>query len=179
MIRRLTLTFIIGCALLSCVSSLSADDNSVRNDRWDLELTLDAPDIIPPAVQWAIFDTDPVHYFRFEIFHYREVLRKQLRESNDEALSRRIQATATWDGLFNKIKGDQVYLLYSKPNSDHSLTSNGNGGARWIVTKTRNTENGPYCWRLPVNLIPGHKTKIVLSESNAFNLDSLYSELMK
>lgn len=173
---------IIGCALLFTASNLSAEDGSDQyGDFWKLALTLDTPDLAPSAVQIAIFDTDPVQFFRYRMIHDREHNRNFLAKSQDKALARRVQATVAWDAAFDKIKGSRISLLTAAPDSLPGLvvTANDGGGRKWIITKVRETKDGSYCWCLPVDLTTGQKTSLTLTESNAFNLDSLYNEMMK
>jgi hypothetical protein len=153
-----------------------AKDHKVENQQyetWRMGMSLQASKRLPSAVQWAIFDHDPVPAFVARIKELRWLYREQLRAAKNEAAREEIRKgwiTVQWDSGFKEIRGDRLYLLQS--DQPHPLTSNGPDGKKWIVTKVRMTKGKPVCWCMPVDLKYGEEIKVTLTDKNVFDLGS-------
>ena len=105
---------------------------------WQLTLSLDAPNLEPPVVQWAVLDKDPVSGFRERIKRMEGFYQTRLGQAKDETqkeMEHSVQMTVGWDTGFRDVTGDQLYLLSGAPGSCNGFTSNRPAGKKWIVTK--------------------------------------------
>jgi RNA polymerase sigma factor (sigma-70 family) len=143
----------------------------VQDEIWRMAMSLRASKRLPSAVQWAMFDHDPVPAFKSRIKKLRWVYREQLRRAKDQAAKEEIRKgwmVVQWDSGFKEIPGDRVHLL----TADHPypLTSNGPDGKKWIATKVQMAGDKPVCWSVPVELKYGEEVKVTLTEKNALDL---------
>lgn len=153
-----------------------------KRETWHIMLNLDTPNLVPPAVQWAVLDEDPVPAFRARIKEMRTHYRKRLERAEDEVkkeLVRSSQMTATWDLGFKKVTGDQLYLLTSAPSVSHSFSSNEPDGKKWIVTKIVQIKGKPLCWCILVEVKTGKGIEVTLSEDNMFDLEAVFQNMMR
>lgn len=140
-------------------------------------MTLDTPNLVPPAVQFTILDKDPVPGFRARVKRAQSYLRKRLEGAKDEAekkQQRSIQMTVHWNLGFKVVTGDKVELLTSSPGVSHSIAANGPDGKKWIVTKIVHLKRKPVCWCLPIEVKLGEKTQVTLAEDNIFGLEAVF-----
>ena len=154
-----------------------------QGETWRIGVDLDMPSLEPPAVQYAVFDEDPLPAFTALVKrmsgHYRQQLKKADNEARREQL-RAIQMTVGWNLGFKKVTGDKLYLLAKGPRSSKTtLSSNSPGGKKWIVTKTVRIDGKPVCWCIPVELAKGKRIDITFEKSNTFDLQRVYDEAMK
>src|SRR5712671_5064293 len=70
----------IATAVMMLALSASAADEAF----WTIGITLDSPDLATPAVQWAIFNEDPVPEFKDRMRRYRGAYEKQVKGSKEE-----------------------------------------------------------------------------------------------
>ena len=107
---------------------------SVDPSRWLLLLELDAPDLDPPVVQYAIFDEDPLPGFKARVARQREFHERQLAQHKGDAM--RVQSirsagmTVNWDFAFEDVTGKDVHLLIAAPDRSHSITPNAADGKK-------------------------------------------------
>ena len=147
-----------------------------------MALTLDTPNLVPPAVQWTILDKDPVPGFRTRVKKMQPYYRKQLEGAKDEAekkQKRSIQMTGAWNRGFKVVTGDKVYLLTSAPGVSHSIASDPPDGKKWIVTKIVWIKRKPVCWCLPIEVKTGEKLQVSLTEDNIFGLEAAFDETIR
>jgi hypothetical protein len=98
---------------------------------WCLRLTLEPQALDAPAAQWAVFAEDPKRRFTADL----RVVEEHLKESGTLSDERKPGLlVAGWNRLFRLIPGDRVYLL--TPSGQHGLTTNEQGGHKWVATKT-------------------------------------------
>ncbi len=157
-----------------------ADEPSQRGETWSISIRLDAPSLVPPAVQLAILDQDPVVEFsaavkRMQAYHQQRF--DDAVTEDQKKLARYSAMVVHWDGCFKAVTGDEVHLLTTPGGS--TLVSNSPGGKRWIATKTRSAGGKAICWCIPVELKPGERIDITLSEGNQFDLDAALNDAMR
>jgi len=81
-----------------------------------MNIALDYPKLVPPVVQYAVMDKDPVPGFRALANLFRQRFQEQLTEvtsAEHQAQRRSAQVTGLWNYGFRDVSGDQVGLLAS------------------------------------------------------------------
>ncbi len=156
-----------------------------QRETWQMGVDLDKPDMEPQAVQWAIFDKDPVPAFMAQIKQSKNFNRQQLSQAGDEAGKeqlRTIQMAVAWDQGFKEVSGAELYLLARRSSHDFSatttLSSNSPGGKKWIVTKTVRINGKPVCWCIPVEVKTGERIDVTFDKKNMFDLRTVYDNAM-
>jgi len=150
-------------------------------ETWRIAMNLQASNLLPSAVQWAVCDRDPVPGFKARIKKFHGIYQEQLREAENDAASedkRKGWTSVQWDWGFKEIPGDRLYLLTSD-NPNGGQTSNEQDGKKWIVTKVRMTKGKPVCWCIPVEVKYGEETKVTLTDKNVFDLGSAANSAMR
>ena len=162
-----------------------ADIKRRQHETWQMGLDLDMPSLIPQAVQYAIFDKDPVPAFVAKVKgmqgHSRQEVEKADSEGGEEQLHA-IQMKVAWDLGFREVTGDNLYLLTKFPGkfAKTSMMSNAPGGKKWVVTKTVAIEGKPVCWCIPVEVkFAGPRIDVIFSKSNTFALEAVYNKAMQ
>jgi len=151
---------------------------AVNASTWRMTLELDAPNLEPPAVQYAILDKNPVPGFKARVARQRSFQQRQLELHAGDL--HRMQAirtagrTVNWDVGFRDVTGADLHLLVSSPFRTTSMMSNAPGGKKWVVTKTVQIGGKPTCWCIPVEVKKGKKVAVTLSESNTFDLERAF-----
>ncbi|MDA8236203.1 MAG: hypothetical protein M0Z31_15675 [Clostridia bacterium] len=151
---------------------------------WGVLLNLDAPFMVPQAVQFAFFPSDPLEEFtrlyREKLPQVRAALRLQnpLLDREKEKQATTALLSTCWNQGFKNITGDAMNLLTSSPgNSQGGATcifSSSTGGFHWLATKTITlADQTPICWCLPFYLEPGQKAELTLSTENYLDLTTL------
>jgi outer membrane lipoprotein-sorting protein len=149
---------------------------------WQMGINLDAPNLVPPAVQWAILDKDPVPGFKAGVKRMQGYHQAQLAQAKTEAqkeLERNDQMTVIWDLGFREVTGDRLYLLTSTPGTSHGMSSNSQAGKKWIVTKIVQIKGKPVCWCLPVEVKTGESIEVSLTEDNRFDLGAAFDDALQ
>lgn len=159
-----------------------------KDSTWQIHPRLNMPELKPEAVLCAVLDSDPVEQFKKQLHQNRERFRKEI-EAEMEPLRRELlkkaQITATWDGLFRAVHGDQVFLLTPESTPKESLTkatlvsSNSPAGRKWFTTKISYQDNAPTCWCIPNEVSVGKVTEVELQNQNRFNIQHLYHQLIE
>lgn len=178
----LSALFLASMAWNWSVSAQNQDMEQWKHSTWRMALKLDTPNVVPPAVQWAILDKDPVVDFKARVKMMQDSYREQLvREAKTvkKEITRTGQKTVSWDLGFKDVTGDRVYLLTSAPDASHSFSSNGPDGQKWIVTKVVLIKGTPVCWCIPVEVKTGKEVHIKLTEKNTFDLESAFNKAME
>jgi hypothetical protein len=148
---------------------------------WVLGLSLDSPDLTVPAVQWSIFNEDPVPQFKERLKRNRPIHQKLLKNTENEGRMRSmraVQISNDWDRAFRKIPGDKVYMLTGEPLHSQGYSSDGGDAEIWIVTKTVSVHGTPVCWSLHVEVHEGENPQFKLTEKNRVDLLALYESVM-
>lgn len=149
---------------------------------WRIAIDLDAANLDPPAVQFAILDEDPLPAFNAEIKRMHDYYHDREQQAENERL-KKIQRTSamtvSWDAGFRKVPGNELYLLTGGAANSHMMSSNGRGGKKWIVTKTVSADGTLACWCLPVEVKKGNLIRVTLTDKNAFDLEKAYDNAMK
>jgi len=154
---------------------------------WGVLLNLDAPFLLPQAVQFALFSSDPVLHFT-QLYHEKLPQVQAalgfhccgLGQGEQQRTNKAFLATC-WDQGFRKITGDAIYLLTSAPPDSQGsakrstgIFSSSPGGFQWLATKTIVlADQTPICWCLPLYIEPGQKTELTLSVENYLDLTTL------
>jgi len=144
-----------------------------------MNLSLQAPSFATPAVQWAIFDNDPVPAFKAQIQKMQWIYQEQLRGAENEAAredTRKGWMTIQWDSGFKGIPGDCLCLLTS--DNPPPIESNEPDGKKWIVTKVVMTKGKPLCWCIPVEVKYGEEIDVTLADKNVFDLGSAFDSAL-
>ncbi len=165
----------------------TAYDNAMRepvgaSDRktWQIAFDLDVPSLSPQAVQYAIFDEDPVPAFIAQIKRMRSHAREQLEKAHSEVDKEQvnaIQMEVGWNFGFKEVTADKLYLLTNTSNS--SMMSNAPGGKKWIVTKAARVKGKPVCWCIPVEVKTGELISVAFNEKNTFDLRTVYDKAIR
>ena len=161
----------------------SAKDKKTVNhslETWRMSMSLQAPGLATPAVQWAIFDKDPVPGFKARTKKMQWIYREQLRRAESEAAREEIRKgwmTLQWDSAFKEIPGDRLDLLTS--DSHHPIESNGPDGKKWIATKVVMAKGKPMCWCIPVEVKYGEEIQVTLTDKNVFDLGSAFDSTLQ
>lgn len=164
--------------------STRADEKQIeqwKRSTWRMGIALHAPHLVPPAVQWAVMDHDPLPGFAARVKQVKSQAMDQIDKAGDEEekeTARTASMTVSWDLGFKDVKGDNLYLLTSAPIQATVISSNGPDGKKWIVTKTVRIKGKPACWCLPVEVKTGREVHVTLSEDNLFDLASTYEKAM-
>lgn len=180
MLRRLAIPSFLVLFVTLCVSFTSGEEKKVQ--RWNMSISLDTPNLIPPAVQWAIFDKDPVPEFVLNIQRKSDRYIKELNAAEEEKRKRSLrnsQIRVNWNRVFRDITGDEVYLLTSAPNVAYSVASNAPEGMKWIAAKIVQIMGEPVCWCLLVEVKFDETIEVILTEENTLDLDTLYEDAMR
>jgi hypothetical protein len=151
-----------------------------KSSTWRITLNLDAPNLVPPVVQFAIFDEDPVPGFRARLKKMQTYLQEQLLRTENKAkkeLARSSLMSVNWDLGFKRVTGDKLYLLKSAPFT--SMTSNSPAGKKWIVTKTVRIKGKPVCWCMTAEVKMGEQTEVIFTEDNVFGLEDVLDTVMR
>ena len=173
-------TVILGLCLAAITlpfNSPAADDDKA----WAIGLWLDSPDLETPAVQWTVFDEDPIPGFKETLIRNRNIHQKMLKNTEDERRMRSVrsaQISTAWDRCFKRVTGDKVYMLTGAPGHSQGYSSDGGDGDKWIVTKTVSVHGAPVCWCLHVEVHQGETIQLKLTEKNRFDLLSAYESVM-
>jgi hypothetical protein len=173
---------LVGISWSVCTVAQEQVGDSPRPSTWRISLSLDTPNLVPPAVQYAVFDKDPISSFKASLRRMQSYHQEELQEAKTEAkrkLARSIFLKIHWDLGFKEITGDKVNLVISVPDTSQSLSSNSQDGKKWIVTKIRWIKGEPVCWCLPAETKSGERIEVVLTEKNAFNLEAVYDDVMR
>ncbi len=148
----------------------SAKDKTTVNhslETWRMSMSLQAPGLAIPAVQWAIFDTDPVLGFKARTKKTHWIYREQLKRADSEARRERTREgwlTLQWDSAFKEVPGDRLELLTS--DRPHPIESMGPDGRKWIATKVMMARGKPICWCIPVEVKYGEEIQVTLTDKN-------------
>ncbi len=144
-----------------------------RDETWRIHLKLEVSKVLPSAVQWAVFDKDPVPGFKARFNKFQGIYREQVKLARTEVAREKMRKgwlAVQWDWGFKEIPGDHLYLLTA--DDPHPLRSNAPDGKKWIVTKVRMTGGNPVCWSIPVKVKYGEAIKVTLTEKNVYDLKS-------
>jgi hypothetical protein len=144
-------------------------------ETWRMAMNLQASDLLPSAVQWAIFDKDPVPAFKAQIKKINRLRGAESEAAKEDKSKGWIWAQ--WDRGFKEIAGDRLYLLTSE--NPHPFESNAPDGKKWIVTKVRLTKGKPVCWCISVEVKYGEEIKVTLTEKNVFDLGAAADSAIK
>ena len=152
MVRRLTA--VLGILAVTGVGGPGAAEGDNQSQKtgapsWTLWLDLEMPALVPPVVQWAIFDEDPVPGFTERLEGLDDLSEKQVAQTEDAAMKDAMRSShlkAAWDLVFEKVPGNQVYLVTERPGTSHTHASTGPVGRKWIATKAVDIDGKPVCW---------------------------------
>ena len=164
--------------------SVQAQTETVPGNAWQIAISLQSPEIFPQAVQFAIFDEDPIPFFTSRLTKVRAVFLNTLKRDAtvDEIQTiKDAQMSTIWDSMFEKVTGDQVYLLAALTTANPRpsiLTANSPDGYKWLATKVTDALGRPICWYFKIKVVRGKETQILLTTDNAFNLSKLYHSMM-
>jgi hypothetical protein len=166
--------------------SLPSDNDETKNycdyDTWRINLKLKVQDPKLTAVQYALFDKDPIPGFTDRVKNMRESNRNryiqadQVERKNWKAVVRSTLMSGYWDRGFADITGNHLDLLTSRPDATHGLLSKDPGGKKWVVTKCESINGKPICWCIPVELKFGKWVHVTLTEDNQFDLGAAFDE---
>ena len=148
---------------------------------WCVQFQLKCPRLVPPAVQLAITDSNPLPALkgrmkRLRLFHQRQLA--QARNAKHRTQLRSIFMAAAWNAGFKNISGDDLWLLTSTPGVTHSSMSNLPGRRKWVLTKSVDVNGKPLCWCMPVEVRRGRIVRVTLRKGNTFDLLRTYRTAM-
>jgi len=147
---------------------------------WTLELSLEMPELAPPALQWAVFDEDPLALFGERVGRRSAIYAATVNAAPDarKELVRQAQISVAWDVAFRKITADELYLLAPAPRGTYSYATNSPAGKKWIVTKTVTIDKKPCCWCVPVESGGEEEISIVFDKTNIIDLTQIYDSIV-
>ncbi len=169
---------IAGCAFALAIIALENEPvaQDIDAETWRVGISLDVSKLVPPAVQFAIFDKDPVPGFKTRVKQMSSWRQERIQPADDGAVKEQthsINMAVQWNFGFKEITGDKVYLLTPGPDaSDVYLMSNGPGDKKWLVTKVRSIKGKPVCWCIPIEVKTGKEIQVALTKDNMFDLSS-------
>ena len=92
---------------------------------WQMSIDLDMPSLVSPAVQFALFDKDPISAFKANIRRRKSYYRRDLEMADNETRKERARASqmmATWNIGFREVTGDRLSLLIDRPGGGRSIS---------------------------------------------------------
>jgi len=173
--RHLFTSLVLLCAVPGLRELSGADSPSA----WVIQISLDSPDINPPAVQWTILDYDPVPQYRGTVKRMRGFIEKRMKEAGSEPRARAersVLMSVYWNDAFKSVTGDRVHLLTP---GWHAISSDGEEGPRWIITKTVTIGGQPICWSIPVETVKGTTVDVKLTPRNRFDLLDAFESVLE
>lgn len=183
--KKVIVLFVLFLAGISwgCTSTIQEEDlEHWKRSTWQMKMNLETRNLKPPALQWTVFDKDPVPVFHARLEKMKGYYLKRLEGAEDDAdkeLNRSTQMTVSWDLGFEEVTGDKVYLLTRAHKVSHSFSSNAPDGKKWIVTKTVQIKGKPVCWCIPVTVETGTEIHIAFTNDNMFELKSEFNKVMR
>jgi hypothetical protein len=165
----------------------AAEKESIKrwqDTTWRIGIDLDMPSLEPQAVQYAIFDKDPVAAFTAEVKKMQGYFRKDSEKLNNAAREQLqvMRMAAWWDTGFKEIPGNSVWLLTRLPGqnlSHNPMSSSAPDGKKWVVTKTVSIHGKPECWCIPVEVKTGEQVDVTLDENDTFDLQAAYDKAVR
>lgn len=156
---------------------------------WQLHPTLHMKELYPEAVQYAVFNSNPIVDFRKVLQENNERFRTEVLGDKDpkrRELVKKTQMISTWDLLFRNIQRDRVHILAAShgdgkrsPVRTTLLSSNSLAERKWLATKIGYLSNAPLCWCVQLDLTIGKTVPIILDKGNCFDLQQHYHEIVE
>jgi len=180
--KKLVKSFVLVVIPVACflvILARASERVEHRQSNWRIAVRLDTPNLSPAAVQWSLFEENPVPGYVDRLGKSEPIHRQQLERANSQIEKQAVnvaQMTVGWNLGFRKVTGDKVYLLTSGQNVQHSLSSNSSDGKKWLVSKVRQLDGKPVCWCLPIKVKSGKEIQVTLSEDNVFDLETAFIE---
>lgn len=165
--------------LSPAVPEAEKERESRQRSSWQMNIGLDTTGLAHEAIQWVIFDEDPVPDFQARVRRMRSYYRNKIDEAADadaKEMQRSIGMKVSWDLCFKQITGDQLFLLTA--GSPHGVASSGIYGRKWIVTKCGRIDGKTACWCIPVDVKTGESIDVWLTEDNLFDLSTAFNEAL-
>lgn len=145
---------------------------------WGIVIDLEMPGLGPQAVQYTVFDKDPVPGYIAQVKRSQNVNRQQLSQAADDASRdqfRVVQMDVAWDRGFKEVTGDDLWLAKkTSESSSNTLTSNSPDGKKWVATKAVIVKGKLVCWCIPIEVKTGEQVEISFNERNVFDLQTPY-----
>ncbi len=138
---------------------------------WIVKIKLDTLSLKTPAVQYALFDYDPIPGFKKIVTGYSMVYNGMMAGVSKEERKpglRRAAIRIKWDQLFEEIGGDKIYMITR--GGTNSSSSNGQPSKQWIVTKCISENSEPICWCIPVEPEIGKEVTVNLEKATTFDV---------
>jgi len=140
--------------------------------RWTVKIILDTTQLKYPAVQYAIFDHDPIPDFRKIVSGSVPIYNEMMKGKDNETRKSYFRLAAIrnrWDQLFKNIGGDKVQMITCRSVNAH--TSDGKSGKIWLVTKCQyHHALEPICWCIPVQPEIGKEITVLLNKATVFDV---------
>jgi hypothetical protein len=150
------------------------------------------PELYPQAVMYAIFDSDP----RPSLGKHLEDVDKLLHAVTDKSQQRGILLHIAWDRIFDDVRASRLNLATPPDIPRHttdpetgmitvevtktvvSISGSPPGSVvkNWLVSRSCMYKNKPIVWCIPVEIRPGSPQKVLLTETNAIDLESQYRQ---
>ncbi len=162
--------------------SLSNEEiNKIRKTTWAVKISVNVEGIYPFALQYAVFETDPIKIFNK---HMMRVYQSGGKKPAKDRFMKNINMSVEWDMIFKKITADNVSLLPLKTEANNPFSVRSNSDPKddkvWIVTKAAHMkDNTPLCWCIPVNIKKGCEFSIIIDMNNIFNLEKQYDSNLR
>lgn len=160
-----------------------------RKESWRVHPVLDVPELLPPAVMFSIFDSDPRSRYTDILQRMSEKQREQASEPEQSLrpqLMRQGLLSAAWDAVFHDVPGDKIALLCQSKFREMSGEFPGGGptywltigsteraGTKWLVTRATQFEGKPVCWCMSINVEKGATTEVALTKQNMIALETM------
>jgi hypothetical protein len=183
---RILIILFSGCLFSMSYPVLSLSDEEIRQiekTTWRIEIETHISDIYPEAIQYAVFDSDPVVLYKKAFLRAPAVRTTKFTDEDYFA-----SVTIAWDMLFLKISAADLALLPAsmapassdKDGEVFNISSNAPEGGMWVVTKVTSTRNGQFrVWAVPVSVKTGSAIRIRLDDDNAIDLLKLAGSIKK
>jgi hypothetical protein len=164
---------------------MSGKMGEISKKSWEVHPVLDVPDRFPPAVMFAMRDSDPRPEYEKSLQRLvapRNVNGVDRAEPAVPELLRQEHLRVAWDSTFRQVPGDRLGLLFRNEGRDAGeeegeaqytvvIKSDEPEGKRWFVTRATEFEGRIVCWCLQFEVQKGARVAIGLTEENMITLE--------
>lgn len=163
--------------------TLKAKQNKDFSYSWELNITIELPELNPEAIQIAILDFNPLAHFEknFDLQQFNKRV-DAIADKKEKEITMKSIISWNWDNLFRAITGNDMALL-TKQGIVLSRVVTGdcapNKMSVWLASKVFMIDGMPYCYALSYNLENGAALTVTLNKSNLISLTDLVSKLNK
>jgi hypothetical protein len=170
-----------------------------RKQGWAVQPELVMPDLYPPVIQVAIFDSDPADAYTRYLGEHRKIEAKHgLFSIMDRDISKYAIIKTAWNRVFREIPGDRLSILFRPADKPVGYLDRRSGRLRidnqalacvipslltreefWLASKAVDYEGGVICWRLSLKPQPKQIIRITLDRGNSYDLEKEFDRVFE